>query len=619
MSVEKKPLDLEGFSIPSFQDWKTAAEKLLKGVPFEKKLLTPTPEGFFLQPLYTAGDTQDIPHLGSYPGFEPYPRGASVEGAVLSPWVFSQVMDPATPEEATLQVKEVSSCHPLPVDLPLSTLSRFLEPISQALSPFSSHPFSWNVRQVSSLPSALKTLQQVFSGAGMDFSKAEGTLDTDPLHHVEELATTWSQVPPGWKTLLFSGQAWHWAGASISQGLAFTLSSAVETINELLDKGFSLESILPRVAFSFEMASHFLLEVAGIRAARMLWRNIVKAYSKDADARMWIHAQTSSFVQTRFDPYVNILRATTQAFSAVAAGVQALTIVPFDALSGKSTPLSRRVARNIHFILWQEVGASMPIDPAGGSYAMETLSQQLAQKSWELFVSIQEKGGMRALLQNGTVQQWCRQSLDGRNREIAKRKSTLVGTSHYVDPQDNGMDVAPGNVSAWLLGNGSLPNLVSQRLALPFEKIREQSARFAEKWGRRPRVLLLNMGPISQHKLRADFSRGFFTPGGFEVIGTSPLESVENALLEATQTPCEAMVICSTDDTYPGIVPDLVRGIREKGVDSLLLLAGRLSSEDDTRYREVGLDGNIFLGQDCPSTLRRVLHHAGFSMEGSEE
>ena len=471
------------------------------------------------------------------------------------------------------------------------------------------------------------------------------------------------------KTIGISGFAYNNAGASAVQELAFTFATAVEYLNEMASRGLKVDDSAKRIKFTFGIGSFYFMEIAKLRAARLLWGKILEAYGvKNENRKIFIHGKTSQFNQTFFDPFVNSLRTTTEAFSAIVGGVDSLQTNAYDESFNVPDDFSRRLARNTQIILKEESHLDQVIDPVGGSFFVEKLTDDIANAAWKLFQTIEEKGGMLKSIQSGFVQDEITKVADAKKKDFAKRKSVLVGTNMYANPKEepleikqpdydsiykkrveyiqkyrvNGDDKKHSSIldklqqtadtksydminqatDAYLEGASlgkisksirassekgiNVKPLSQFRIAEMFEKLRIASENYKTKTGSKPKVFLATMGPIKQFKGRSDFSRAFFEVGGFEIIYPNGFASPDEAVKAAIDSKANAVVICSTDDTYPELVPLILKGIKDKLKDVIVILAGYPKDQIE-EHKKSGVDDFILLGADVYQILNGIL------------
>jgi len=482
--AEKDPVVSLGlrddFPVPTLDEWQAECVKLLKGVPFEKKMYTPTYEGITLRPLYTQADVANLPHVAGLPGQAPFVRGGHPLGYRPSPWQVAQelpyptaeefnealVHDLARGQDAVVLVIDAAGQAGLDPDqagagkvgrggtsvASLTDLRAALDRVDLA-----SHPLHVESGSAALVYAAL--LVALAREKGVDSARLRGSVGLDPLRGLVELGrlplaldkaydelallTKWSAAnAPGLQTVSASGHAFHDGGANAVQELAFTLAAAVHHLRELESRGVDVEVAAPRIRMSLSVGTHFFLEIARLRAARWLWARVVEESGGGESARkLTLHARTSRFGQTVLDPHVNILRGTTEAMAAILGGVDSLCVSPFDQAIGLPDTFSRRIARNTHAILREESHLDLVADPAGGTWYIEALTAEIAEAAWELFQEVEAFGGLVGALKEGWVQAQVAGVAAERRANLAARRDILVGTNMYANPREQ---VCPG-------------------------------------------------------------------------------------------------------------------------------------------------------------------------------
>ena len=600
------------FTPPSYETWVEATVQSLKGRPLAK-LNSQTAEGIEIRPFYTAADSPTDP---GQPGQPPYRRGTQAEGYPRQPWLIAQPIAAATPQQFNQALltdlkRGQTAVYLQPGQPPINTtddLAAALDGVVFAAAPI----------LLASGPAILPWLSEVLAQTNQPLRDLQGGLLHDPLADLvqqgsADLDDAYQQAAhwlrwavanaPNFRTLAVDTAVYHNGGANAVQELAFALAAGVYHVRRLQQQGLDLGEIASQLRFVFAIGGDFFMEIAKLRAARQLWAQVVEAFGGDAAAqKMVIHAETAAANKSRLDPYVNLLRTTTEAFAAAVGGVDSLLTQPFNQpFAAEADAFARRIARNQQIILQEEASLTQLIDPAGGAYYAEWLTDQLAQAAWTLFQEIEAQGGMVAALQAGLPQQWVAATAVARTTNLAKRKAVLVGVNQYANV---GEPVAVNSKRSSVSGEQSpIANLQIApiqpiRLAEPFEALRDWSEAYGVRHGRRPQIFLANMGPLRQHKARADFTRGFFEVGGFEILDSGGFEGVATAVAAALAANAPAVVICSTDDTYPALVPPLVQSIKAQKPDAVVLLAGYPQDQVEA-HKAAGIDAFIYLGADC--------------------
>ena len=311
-----------------------------------------------------------------------------------------------------------------------------------------------------------------------------------------------------------AGQTFGNSGSTIVEELAFTLSAGHDYLVRLMDAGLDVDAAARKLRFSFSVSSNYFMEIAKFRAARMLWANIVKGYgpAKNCACKMQIHAETSRWNQTVYDPYVNMLRGTTEAMSATIAGVHSLEVTPFDTSFENPTEFSKRIARNVELLLKNESHFDQVVDPAGGSYYVENLTQSIAAEAWKLFLEIEEKGGYTEAYKAGLIVERIKASAAAKDKNIATRRQTLLGANQYP----NFTEVAGKEITAESVTRKQAEGnvLVPYRGAMAFEEMRLH----VDRSGKEPKAFMLTCGNLGMARARSQFSCNFFACAGIKVI-----------------------------------------------------------------------------------------------------
>lgn len=653
------------FPIPSYDEWKQEVEKSLKGKPFERLYAT-TYEQIQLKPIYTRADLQGLP-IEQYPGFPSYVRGTEVEGYIKKAWEVSQQCEASTPERWNELMKHQLERGQTEIHVVLPKLKFVIQTIEQIKTMFSNislENYSLRIDTGACAFPFLPLFVAYIEESGQPLSRMRGTIGMDPLHllaitgklpmplstlyDVMADVTTWAKTHmPHVKTILVHADPYHNGGGHAIQQLAFTFASAVEYINECLERGLTIDDVANRIDFSFPVGSHFFIEIAKLRAARLIWSNIVQAFGGSEQAqKLSIHARTSYFTKTVYDPYVNMLRATTEAFAAIVGGANSLHVSPFNEPFATEDEFAERIARNTQLILLEEAHIGKVIDPAGGSYYVETLTAQIAEEVWKLFQQIEAQGGMTKALQCGFVQKEIENVAKQREQHVKERKEKIVGTNVYANIAEPSapkhtytaygsnhmyIDIKTMEEALSLVKRRAIAQHVIHekessavivspirqwRLSEPFEQLRKASERHAETSGQRPTVHLVNLGSIPKHKARADFMTGFFEAGGFTVVkndGYMTIEEAVNGILEANGT---HYIICGTDDDYVDAVPHIVRQVKTEKSDVRIYVAGKQPSHIEATFIEAGVNGFIHIGSNCYDTIFAFMKDMGVNVDG---
>lgn len=364
----------------------------------------------------------------------------------------------------------------------------------------------------------------------------------------------------------------HERGGSAVQEVAFAWTGGLKILREALDRGLTVDQVAANIRFTFAAGGEFFVTLAKLRAARYGWARIVTACGGSEDAaRMVIHARASRWQQSSLDPHTNMLRSTVSAYAAVLGGCDSLSVSPFDEVFREPDEFSRRIALNTQLILREECRADVVADPAGGSWFVENLTREIAEAAWAEFQK-SEKAAVDA-------------SAKSQRDALSKRRRIMVGVNQYANPSEKPLAASK--------------DTGSERLAGAFEELRANAWAYAAEHGAPPKIFLLTMGSLKQHKARADFVRGFLEPGGFEVVYPSGFKTADDAAKAAKESGALAAVLCSTDDTYPEIVPAVLGAINGA---MPVILAGYPPDHVEA-FKAAGIEDFIHLKADCGAFL----------------
>lgn len=345
------------------------------------------------------------------------------------------------------------------------------------------------------------------------------------------------------------------SGAYIYQELGYALAWGAAWMTALTDAGCTADEVASRIKFNMCVSSNFFMELAKFRAARMLWAQIVEQYKPACScaAKMMVCAKTSRFNQTIYDAHVNLLRSQTETMSAALAGVDSIVTTPFDEPYKTPDTFSERIARNQQFLLKEESHLDKVVDPAGGSYYVETLTVNIAEQAWKLFLATEEEGGFFALAGEGKIQAAVNESCAKRHTDVARRKEILLGTNQYPNVNELAAGKIEKKAGCCCSGEQKGANaLAMKRAATDFEALRLAT----EASANRPKVFMLTIGNLAMRLARAQFSTNFFGCAGYEIIDNLGFETVEAGVDAALEKGADIVVLCSSDDEYATFAPE---------------------------------------------------------------
>ncbi len=604
-------VSLDEFYYSSYYEWKDAATAALRGADFNKKMLTPTYEGITLNPLYTIDDTKDLKPTRTYPGLYTV-RGNSASGNLKGAWEIAQFCCENTPEETHKAI-----VHEL--ERGATTVSLNLEnPISESDVKILLNGLIDRPLYIYTGESSLWLLKMLNDCA----KDLHGCIGADPLGALLETGDLSKSIEELWddmaesirwadtkhtpvRTVLIRGSVAHNGGADAVQEVAYAMTAAIETLRAMTVRGIMVGEFARRLRFDFSQGANFFMEIAKIRAARIVWSRIAESFGGDENAqKSEIFARTSSFTKTVFDPYVNMLRNTTEAFSAVIGGVEGLTVCRFDETLRPESEFSRRVARNAQIMLQKEFNLLEPVDPAGGSWYIDRLTYELAMKIWDKLQKVEARGGFLKCAEDGLIQKDIEETLKERFKRLARRTDRAVGTNMYPNMGEHSdVDLEFCNKNNNKKYGNKVKPIKARRWTEQFEELRLRTENYKAKTGDNVKIFLANMGPIPQHKARADFISGFMEVAAFEMLRNDGFKTVEECADAAAKSGALISVICSTDAAYPEIVPELTKLIKEKCPAMRVYLAGEPAPEFKESYEQAGIDGFISVRSNCLDTL----------------
>lgn len=593
-------------------EWDAVINVDLKGADYDRKLVWKPLEGFSVRPYYRTEDMKSLDHLQYLPGQFPYVRGNKTNS---NAWMVRQDVLVEDVKAANAKALDVlmkgvdslgfvfNSCK----ELTAAELDTLLKGISVCA-------IEVNFVCCCKSRNLAKLFIEKMKKDGVNLAAVRGSINYSPLRKLSlegawcadeaaAFANTKEMIEgaaalPCFKTVSVDGTIFHNSGSTSVQELAFALSMGNEYLAKLTDLGACATNVAKAIRFNFSVSSNYFMEIAKFRAARMLWAEIVKNYGvAENDAKMSIHAETSKWNQTVYDPYVNLLRGTTEAMSATLAGVDSLTVVPFDAAYRKSTEFSDRIARNSQLLLKEEAHFDLVVDPAAGSYYIEELTASIAKAAWALFVEVEGKGGYVAAVKEGFVQAAVKATAQKRDMNIATRRDIVLGTNQYP----NFTEVAEADVTLEAITRAEATKgevaegLAPYRGAMAFEALRYKT----DKSGKEPKAFMLTIGALAMRRARAQFACNFFACAGFRTIDHNGYASVEEGVKTALEAKADVVVICSSDDDYATYAPAAYEMLKGKAI---FVVAGAPACEAELKAK--GITNFISVKSNVLETLK---------------
>ena len=597
------------------EKWEEVITADLKGADYERKLVWKTGEGFNVRPYYRAENLEGIKFLGSQAGEFPYVRGTHAHNR----WRVHQTVSVVCPKEANAEALKILNAGVdslgfciASADFSAADLDMLLKDICiPAVEITFCGEKMANVAELVlakvekegiakedvRIAFCIDPLVKGLSSKG-DFCSPNGEKCIARIVELIHKTKEYKHV----RIVTVAGQTFGNSGSTIVEELAFTLSAGHDYLVRLTDAGLDVDAAARKLRFSFSVSSNYFMEIAKFRAARMLWANIVKGYgpAKNCACKMQIHAETSRWNQTVYDPYVNMLRGTTEAMSATIAGVHSLEVMPFDASFENPTEFSKRIARNVELLLKNESHFDQVVDPAGGSYYVENLTQSIAAEAWKLFLEIEEKGGYTEAYKAGLIVERIKASAAAKDKNIATRRQTLLGANQYP----NFTEVAGKEISAESVTRKQAEGnvLVPYRGAMAFEEMRLQ----VDRSGKEPKAFMLTCGNLGMARARSQFSCNFFACAGIKVIDNTYFKSIEEGAKAALESKAQIVVVCASDDDYAEAAPKVKELL---GGKAILVVAGAPACAPELEAQ--GITNFINVKSNVLETLKFYLKEMG--------
>ena len=466
---------------PSLEQWQELATKERKGRSPDE-LIWETPEGIDVKPLYTAADTANLENANTLPGFAPFVRGPKATMYAGRPWTIRQYAGFSTAEESNAFYRKnlaagqqgasvafdlathrgYDSDHPR-VTGDVGKAGVAIDSVEDMKILFDGIPLDQVSVSMTMNGAVLPVLAMYIVAAeeqGVSQDKLSGTIQNDILKEfmvrntyiyppegsmriIGDIIGYTSANMPKYNSISISGYHIQEAGADAALELAYTLADGKEYIETALKTGLDIDQFAPRLSFFFGIGMNFYMEIAKLRAARLLWDRIVSEYNpqKPTSRMLRTHCQTSGWSLTEQDPYNNVVRTTIEAMAAVFGGTQSLHTNAFDEAIALPTEFSARIARNTQIIVQEETGITKVVDPWGGSYMMESLTQEIADKAWAIIQDIQTKGGMAKAIEQGEPKLRIEEAAARKQARIDRGEDVIVGVNKYILENEDPVDV----------------------------------------------------------------------------------------------------------------------------------------------------------------------------------
>ena len=552
------------FTAPTRQEWRDKIEVDLKGADYQKKMVWRTNEGFSMEPFYRKEDVDKLPLVNALPGEFPFVRGNKKAD---NQWYVRQNIKAEDAKEANAKALDILNrgIDSLGFRIPGEKVSKeFIETLLDGIL-CDCVEVSFRTCQRHALELA-DIVVAYYEKKGYDKEKIVGGIGFDPFERMlmkgKDTTMLLPDMPklveklkdfPNLRCVMVHSDLLCNSGAYVYQELGYALAWGKEYLDEMVEAGVPVDLAAKKIKFYMGVSGNYFMEIAKFRAARMLWAQIVKQYEPKCDCacKMVINASTTTYNQTVFDSYVNMLRSQTEAMSAALAGIHSMVVTPFDTPYEVPTDFAERIARNQQLLLKEECHFDKIVDVSGGSYFVEELTAAIAKEGWKLFLAVEEEGGFLAAVKAGTVQNTLNETDKTRHANAGKRKEFLLGTNQFPNFTEKSEGKRPLGCGC-CCGTAAHENceptfktINSTRLAADFEDLR---IRTEEK--KVPTAFMLTIGNLAMRQARAQFSCNFLACAGYKVIDNLGFKTVEEGVDAALEAGADIVVICSSDDEY---------------------------------------------------------------------
>ena len=568
---------LSEFPPVTTEQWEHIIRENVKGAEYASKMIWHPEEGLAVKPYYRAEDLAGLHFLDATPGDFPYVRGARLTGG----WRIREELDIADPEEANRAAcsaiaagAEEIAFHHARLESPSN--------IALLLTNLHTRPVHFADLSRASVHLLIERFRNRSHGADI-------SLDLDPLADPDYSAEIVRNAPDGFRPFLVHAEEFHEHAAGAIEEVGFVLSVAVDFIAEMQERGLDVDRIAGKLSFSFATGPEFFVQIAKLRAFRMVWAKVVESFGGTPAAGIaLIHARTANWNKTIYDPHVNILRATTEVISAILGGADTISCAPFDECYRQPDENSRRFARNTQIVLKQEALLSRVADPLGGAYMVEALTNSIASKAWKLFQELETAGGYQKAQAAGVNASVLDRRTRSREQAVDSRRRVLTGTNRFADASENAL----GRIDK--ARTDSVP-----RAAQGFEALRLRTETFIQHTGRQPRILLAEIGDIKMRSARSQFAADFMACAGL-ATSIQPFDQAERI----ADSDADLIVLCSADAEYLPIAGELLPILKGRRRQTDVVIAGNPDSAE--QLRDLGVAEFIHIRSNAAEVLAGI-------------
>ena len=601
----------EAFAPITTPQWKEKIIKDLKGADYNRKLIWKTSENFDVEPFYRSEDITSLPHMDSLPGDFPYVRG---NNAKQNNWLVRQ----------DIKVDNISDANAKANDIKLKGIDSLgfcfkddykpnVNDIDALCNNIRADIMELNFTATNPIE-IIEAIDSLAKKNNRNLNDVAGSVNYDPIGHFSEngkfanskeedlnLLTdlhTATKHLPKFQYITINASIFNNSGAGIVNELAFALSTATEYLTYLTDKGIEIDDIAPKIRFNFMVGSNYFMEIAKFRAVKYLWSKIVNAYGLNnaENAKMYIHCSNSKSNKTVYDPYVNMLRTTTETMSAIIGGVNSFAVLPFNSIYETETDFSERIARNQQLVLKGESYLDKVADIGAGSYYIENLTHKLIEATWNQFLKIDNEGGYIKAFENGFIQQIINAEVVKKSNEVATRKKSILGVNQFPNTTEH----LDSNFKFPQSNTNDTEALTAFRNAEQIEKLRFATDKYSSE-NKRPNVWMFTYGNLTMRKARSQFAASFFGCAGFDIIDNTGFKTVEEGITAAKETKPNIVVICSSDKEYVDIVEPIFNALNQ---DTIVVLAG-YPKDLINKLNEIGLTNLVHVKSNLLQELTK--------------
>jgi|SRR5665213_3454664 len=546
---------LDEFPEVSTKAWEEVILHDLKGADYAKKLIWHTPEGIAVKPYYRAEDIASL-NVDQAPGSFPYLRGTRANGD----WRIREEIDADSPEEANSEAQNALAAGAEEISF-LNAVVRNASDLGMLLANLQTTPLHFENGDDVLIGLLCERLK-----SRVDSPRISTGLN--PLTSPDFAASIVRCAPPALVPFTVHGEHLEEDGANAIQEVAFTLAAGIEYLADMDARGIDIDRAAASIGFSFTVGASYFFQIAKFRAFRILWAKAVESFGSSREAaRTSMHARTSLWNKTVYDPHVNVLRTTTEAMSAVLGGVDSVCVAAFDECYKVPDDGSRRLARNTQLMLKHEALLAQVADPGAGSYFLEAITDSIAREAWKTMQQIDRVGGYRKARAAGELDAALEVQAKAREMAVATRRRVFTGTNQYANADEKALGRIDESRST-----------VGKRGAAAYEKLRLRTEHHAAERGKTPRVLLAAFGDVKMRAARSTFVSNFFACAGFE-IATQRFDGVDGIAADGA----DLVVLCSSDAEYLDMVGALVSAFNAIGRETPVLVAGNPESAEQLR------------------------------------